>query len=233
MLVKKLEEYFPDIELVGECETAETALLDILRLRPDLIFLDIQLPDKNGLWLAEQLMQMKGDTFALPEIIFTTGFTYSEYLLKAFQLAAIDYLVKPIQPEDLTKAITRFKERNPSTGVQSLMEAIRQEKLLKFKNYSGLLLVKPEDIAYIEADADYARIFLINGEEEYIFERLGVIEKKLPQEIFLRAGKSLIVNRKYIRKINARSSTIQISTPSQTFNIEVSKITIRQLKDIL
>jgi two-component system LytT family response regulator len=233
-LQQKLAENHPEIEVVAACENAESALIEILRLQPDLIFLDIQLPDKNGLWLADQLHQMSCETFRPPGIIFTTAFSDSEYLLNAIRLAAIDYLVKPIMLDSLSLSIARFKKRaNPSTSIQTLMNTIQREKILKFKNFNGLLLLKPEDVAYIKADGNYAQIALANGDMDEIFERLGEIEKNLPEETFLRAGKSLILNRKYVRQINTKKFIVQIATPFTSYSLPVSEGGIKQLKDSL
>ena len=232
MLREKLEQHFPDMEIVAECKNAEEALIEILRLRPDLLFLDIQMPGKNGLWLADELLQMKGDTFTPPDVIFTTGYTYPEYLMKAFELAAIDYIVKPVSLSRLEKAIARFRDRaGKTTGLQNMSEAIKSDKLLKLKSYNGLFLLRPEEIVYVEADGNYAVMYLYGGSKEHVFERLGEIEKKLPIETFSRAGKSVVINRKYIRKITDTSA--HLVTPSATFKVEVSRIAIKQLKDML
>ncbi|MDR1632746.1 MAG: LytTR family DNA-binding domain-containing protein [Dysgonamonadaceae bacterium] len=232
MLRAKLEQLFSDMEIIAECENAEDALTEILRLRPDLLFLDIQMPGKDGLWLANELMAMKGETFTPPDIIFTTGYTYQEYLLKAFELAAIDYLVKPIGMENLKKAVDRYKERaGITTGLQNLIDAIKDEKLLKLKSYNGLFLLRPDDIAYIEADRDYSCVFLANGTREDVFERLGEIEQKLPPEIFLRTGRSIIVNRKYIRKIT--DASLLLVTPHASYVVEISRSAVKQIKDTL
>ena len=229
MLREKLMQHFTGMEVVAECENAEDALIAILRLRPDLLFLDIQMPGKNGLWLADELIRMKGNTFSPPDIIFTTGYTYPEYLLKAFELAAIDYLVKPVSVESLEKTVTRYRKRTGiTTGLQNLMDTISDEKLLKFKSYNGLFLLRPDDIVYVEADRDYACMFFANGTKEDIFERLGEIEKKLPPETFLRAGKSVVVNRKYIRKIT--DTALQFVTPTASYSVEISRSATRQLK---
>jgi DNA-binding LytR/AlgR family response regulator len=230
MLREKLEQHFPDMKIVAECENAEDALIEILRLRPDLLFLDIQMPGKNGLWLAEELMQMKGETFTPPDIIFTTGYTYPEYLLKAFELAAVDYLVKPVSVENLQKTVERYRERaGTTTGLQNLMDAIQDEKLLKFKSYNGMFLLRPDDIVYIEADREYVCIFFASGAKEDAFERLGVIESKLPPEIFMRAGKSVVVNKKYIRKITDK--TLHLATPTANYQVEISKSALKELKE--
>ena len=231
MLRNKLE-HFDDMEIVAECENAEDALIQVLRLRPDLLFLDIQMPGKNGLWLADELMQMKIDTFTPPDIIFTTGYVNSEYMLKAFELAAVGYLVKPISIGSLEKAITRFREQaGKTTGLQNLKDAIGKEQLLKLKSCNGLFMLRPSDIAYIEADRDYASIFFSNGVKDDVFERLGEIEKKFPKEIFLRIGRSIIVNREYIRKITG--SSLQLTTPDTEYTIKISREAIRQLKEII
>jgi Response regulator of the LytR/AlgR family len=232
-LQQKLADNCPDIEVVAMCENAENALIEILRQQPDLIFLDIQLPDKNGLWLADQLHQMSCATFTPPGIIFTTAFSDSEYLFEAIRLAAIDYLLKPVMIENLLLAVGRFKKRsNPKEGLQMLMQTFQNERILKFKNFKGLLLLKPADIAYFAADGNYAQIYLANGESDAIFERLGEIEKTLPEDTFIRAGKSLIVNRQYVRQINTRKSTVQIMTPSLLCDLSVSESGIKQLKEI-
>jgi DNA-binding LytR/AlgR family response regulator len=229
MLREKLTQHFPDLEIVAECESAEDALIEVLRLRPDLLFLDIQMSGKNGLWLADELIRMKCDTFAPPDIIFTTGYTYPEYLLKAFELAAIDYLVKPVSVDNLGKAVARYRERaGTTTGLQNLMDAINEEKLLKFKSYNGIFVLRPDDIAYVEADRDYACMFFANGAKEEVFERLGEIEKKLPTDTFLRAGKSVVINRKYIRKI--AGAALQLVTPAASYTVEISRNAIRELK---
>lgn len=174
-------------------------------------------------------MLLAGETFTPPEVIFTTGYTYSEYLVKAFEVAAIDYLVKPVSVESLTKAIERYRRRAGTvSGLQGLAEAVEDERLLKFKSYNGLFLFRPEDIVYVEADRDYACMFLAGGAKEDVFERLGEIERRLPADTFIRAGKSVVVNRRYIRKIT--DSAIRLVTPTASYTVEISRNAIKQLK---
>ncbi len=232
-LLQKLSEFHPEIEVIVTCEDAETALVEILRHQSQLLFLDIHLPGKNGLWLADQLNQMSCKTFTPPGIIFTTAYNDSEYLLSAIRIAAIDYLIKPVLIDNLSLAISRFRKRSDaSSTVHTLMNVIQNEKMFRFKSFNGLLLVKAEDIAYVEGDRNYARMALANGESEPIFERLGEIEQALPADIFSRIGKSLIVNKRYIRRINARKSTVQLATPFTTYIVEVSAGALKQLKSM-
>ena len=232
MLREKLEQHFSDMEIVAECENAEDALIEILRLRPDLLFLDIQMTGKNGLWLVDELIRMKGKTFTPPDTIFTTGYTYPEYLLKAFELAAIDYLVKPVSVISLGQAITRYRQRaGAATGLQNLSQALDDEVLIKFKSYNGLFLLRPQDIVYVEADREYACMFFASGAKEDVFERLGEIEKKLPPQTFIRAGKSVIINRKYIRKLT--DTSLQLATQSAKYQVDISRSAMKQLKETL
>jgi two-component system LytT family response regulator len=228
----KIAQAFPDMEIIAECENAEEALIAILQLHPDLLFLDIQMPGKNGLWLADELMQRKCETFTPPDIIFTTGYAYPEYLLKAFELAAIDYLTKPVSVENLEKAVARYRRRaGITTGLQNMADAINKETLLRFKSYNGLFLFHPDDIVYVEADKEYACMYFHNGAKEDVFARLGDIEKKLPPDTFLRAGKSYIINRKFIRQIT--NNTLQLATPAANYSLELYRSVIKQLKETL
>jgi len=232
MLLQKLTDNHPDIEIVAVCENAETGLVKILQQQPDLIFLDIQMPEHNGLWLAEQISELGCDSFRCPGIIFTTAYTDAEYLLKAFKLAAIDYLVKPIGVEALAKAIEKFKgKRDPQVSAQNLMKVMRHEQLIYFKNYSGILLLKEEEILCIRADGNYAVLTMYNGETDDIFERIGEIEKRMPANTFMRAGKSLIINRNYIRKINIKNCTVQLASDKAAIDVDIPENVVKELKN--
>jgi two-component system LytT family response regulator len=106
-LKSKLETYHPDIDILAMCEDAESALEIILRNKPQFLFLDIQLPGQNSMWLLEQLQK----TGKLPQIIFTTAYTDPGYLLKAIKFSATDYLNKPISIVELAQAVEKAKKR--------------------------------------------------------------------------------------------------------------------------
>ncbi|GHT77273.1 DNA-binding response regulator [Bacteroidia bacterium] len=235
-LKQKLSETFPgEMEIAAVCGNAENALFEIMHRRPDLIFLDIQMPGNDGLWLADRLLSLKDNDFSPPEIIFTTAFSYSEYLLKAFDLAAVSYLIKPIRVEELVKAVSRYQERVQTriSGMQNLMDAIKEEKLLKFKSLKGVLFLQPDNIAYIKADHNYVVLKLADGKEEDVFESISDLEAKLPTDIFMRTGKSYIINRKYVRQLDTRSSALQLHTAAGMYKIEVSRAALKLLKETL
>jgi two-component system LytT family response regulator len=230
-LKQKIEEKYPDIEIISLCESAESALIEILRLQPELLFLDIQLQGENGLWLAEQMYKLACETFCPPCVIFTTAYTDSEYLLRAFQLAAVDYLVKPIAIDKLEVAIDRFRSKiNASSSLGIMMNTFEKENIMRFRSSNGLILLREDDITFVRADGNYSEMGLANGNREDIFERLGEIEAKLPKGNFERFGKSFIINKKYIRRLNFKKNIIQMSTPQITFDIEAPSVVIKLLK---
>ncbi len=206
-LVQKLAEYHPDVEVVAQCEDAADAIKAVLMHRPDVLFLDIQLKEKDAMWLLEQLR----DVTVLPYIIFTTAYDTSEYLLKAIKFAAVDYLLKPIDILDLSRAVKKVRDKineqnGSSKNVPSLPETYG------FHTFNSTLLLKASDIMYITADGNYCNMFLATGKEETIFERLGEIEHKLTGTSVVRAGKSHLVNKDYIYKLEYKKKVCVLQT---------------------
>ena len=205
-LIQKLNEYHPEIKVAATFDDAETALETILKVKPDLLFLDIQLPGKNSLWLLEELSSA---LTTMPYIIFTTAYKETDYLLKAIKFQVVDYLLKPVSILDLAKAITKMKEKSNN-------KAILEHKY-SFQTFNSILLVSESEIVYCEADGNYCKMFTIRNTEEAIFERLGEVETKLlPTKLFIRAGKSHLINKKHIYKIDARKQICFLKTSNDT-----------------
>jgi len=163
-----------------------------------MLFLDIQLPEKNSLWLIDTLKKIT--SVPLPHIIFTTAFNDSEYLLKAVKLSAVDYLLKPVALDELAAAIQKVKEKmnQPSKSKET-------DKTFSFKTLNSILLARENDIVYCEADGNYCQFLLSNNKKEMVFERLGdVAEKICDGTKIVRAGRRYLVNLDYITKINTK-----------------------------
>ena len=207
-LIQKLTEYHPDIEVVAQCEDADTALKDILAYRPDVVFLDIQLKEKNSMWLLEQLK----DATELPYIIFTTAYDTPEYLLKAIKFAAVDYLLKPVDLIELSGAIKKLKNRIKEQKIQIKNTPDFPDTVFSFHTYNSTLVLKASDILYVIADGNYCNMFLTTGNEETIFERLGEIEQKLKGTTVIRAGKSHLVNKSYVYKLEYKKRICVLQT---------------------
>ena len=216
-LKAKLETYHPDIRIMDMCEEAEQALERVLRHKPQLLFLDIQLPGKNSLWLLEQLQTALP---YMPQIIFTTAYTDPEYLLKAIKFSAVDYLNKPVNIVELASAVKKAKKK---IREENAAKNFPVKKVYTFRTLNSQLILSEKDIVYIQANGNYSQVKLLQDKNELIFERLGEIEKKLDEELFFRAGRSLIINRRYIRKISTKNRYCTLVTPTESYKITLPK----------
>lgn len=185
-----LAEYCPEIELVAECENLPEGVKAIRKHQPDLVLLDIEMPGHSGLELVD-FFDEKEINFA---IIFTTA--YNEYAIQAFKLSALDYLLKPIVPEELINAIARL-ERQKGIQFKALAENIQNESFEKIAVPSGssLLLLKLSEIIYIKGEGSYSEIFMQDKTKHMVSRNLKNFEEILQKDKrFLRTHKSYIVN---------------------------------------
>lgn len=216
-LLQKLETYHPDIEVVACCESYEDALTAILRHRPDILFLDIQLQGHTSLELLRELKE----AIPLPHIIFTTAYSNSEYLLEALRFAAADYLLKPVDVSDLAKALHRIEERDATT-FSSTPPPLAHSGKCPFRTLNGTLYAGKEEVIYVRANGNYSNIMLDEG-EEIVLERLGVIENKLGTEHFIRAGRNLLLNRNLIYRVNRKHKCCILRTHTgREYSLELS-----------
>ncbi|MDL2227957.1 LytTR family DNA-binding domain-containing protein [Odoribacter sp. OttesenSCG-928-L07] len=221
-LLQKLKDYHPEIQVLADCEDAETAIEMILKLRPEILFLDIQLSGQNSIWLLEQLQ----DTSVNPYIIFTTAYNEPEYLLKAIKLDAVAYLLKPVNIQELAQAVKKVEDKinhiNVDTGHCTVST---------FKTLNSILVLKQDEILYCEADGNYCQLYLENGTVEIIFERLGELEKRLLNTSIIRAGKSFLININYVYKIDNKHNICMLkSTKEKLYNIKLSPSGIEAIK---
>jgi two-component system LytT family response regulator len=189
----RLLDAFPAIELVGEAENGREAVGRIRELRPDLVFLDIQMPGWDGFRVIEELE-------APPYIVFATAF--DEYALRAFDAAAVDYLLKPIDPKRLAVAVERALDaasrRDFGDKLSRLAEALdKQEgqplRHIGVRKGDRIVVVRPEDVFYFEARAKETSLF--TKDHEHIVDRsLKQLEGELDSRRFFRCHRSFIVN---------------------------------------
>jgi len=194
-----LEEYKESIQLIGEVDTGKKAIDLIQEKQPDVIFLDIQLPDMTGF---DVLSKIEGT----PLIVFTTA--YSEYALKAFESYSIDYLVKPISAERFAKAMDKLlnwgdKSKLDLSLIQEMFLQLKQPKesfsfAIKLKD--KILLVDYKNIAFFNAEDKYVNIHLENGKSYLLSKTLTQLSEDLPPE-FVRVHRSYIVNQKRVVEI--------------------------------
>jgi two-component system LytT family response regulator len=187
----------PGVEIVGECRDGNSAVAAIHKLSPDLVFLDVQMPEVDGFAVLEQL-----DPQRMPAIVFVTA--YDQYAIKAFEVAALDYLLKPFDRERFGKALARGcmeHERRNSPDVNArLLSALTEWKQRKqyverlvVRSGGRVFFLRADELDCIEAAGNYVRLHV--GKEEYLHrETMGNIEKSLDPERFARVHRSWIVN---------------------------------------
>jgi len=191
-----LKSYCPDVQIIGEAHGVESAYLNIRTLNPDLVFLDIQMEDGTGFDLLEKLKHV---SFT---VIFTTAF--DAFAIKAFKYSAIDYLLKPIDPDELIDAIAKARRQlnQNHIKVDQLLKFQRgeQQDRITISSSEGLTIVKLEDIIRLESDSNYTHFFLKAGEKITVPKSLKEYEDILPDDRFFRIHQSHIVNLSYVKK---------------------------------
>lgn len=196
-----LQEHADTVEVIGEAGTGQEALRQIEALKPDLLFLDIQMPDLTGFEVLERLEQK-------PNVIFTTA--YEQYAIKAFENFSVDYLLKPIREDRLELSIQklqRFGRLNQDLNLSGLQEIISQLKAppkataLPIRTGDRITLVRFEQIAYLEAEDKYVYVHSTDGQKFLTDQTLSVLEEKLPENFF-RIQKSYIINKERIREMH-------------------------------
>ncbi len=222
-LLQKLEDFRPMVEVVDSCDDFNKALSSILRHRPQLLFLDIQLQGQNALQLLDELQK----SIPLPHIIFTTAYNDREYLMKAIKLQAVDYLLKPIDRNELAIAISKIVNLHQQETATPTSNADTERKL--FKTANGHLFISPDDILYICADGNYA-VVTTTTDEVMVTESLIVIESRLKSDVFIRADRKSIINKRHIYRINTKKNTcIFRSTDGTEKELSLSQRGIRLL----
>ncbi|MEO9476853.1 MAG: response regulator [Cyclobacteriaceae bacterium] len=180
-----------DIEIVGEAANVDEALTQITKLNPDLIFLDIQMPGESGFDLLEKLEKV-------PEVIFTTAF--DEFAIKAFDVNALDYLLKPIQPERLGAAINKIKKENHIDALYD-KKTLGSNDQVFVKDGDRCWFVRLEDVRLFESDGNYIKVFFANN-KPMIHKSLNALDERLDSRSFFRASRKHIINLGWVENID-------------------------------
>ena len=199
--LKKLLQDFSEIEVIDEASNVAEGLEKIEQHNPDLIFLDIQMPGKTGFDLLEELERS-------PKVIFTTA--YDEFALKAFEVNALDYLLKPVEPRRLSDAIQKLHfEENRDTGANghggpnTLLRSnglLGENDQVFVKDGERCWFVKLNEIRLFESVGNYAKVFFA-GNKPLILKSLNSLEERLDDKVFFRANRKHIINMRWIEKI--------------------------------
>ena len=199
-LKQKILQHCAEIKIIAICDNPQKGITAIEELKPDLVFLDIEMPVINGFTLLQQLIYKNF------ELIFVTA--YDHYAIKAIRYSALDYLVKPVEIEDLKNAIERAVQKRtdniPNQQLELLLENITTERI-KFKRIAvptteGLQFIRIDDIIYLEASINYTKFYLTQNIKYVVSKTLKEFEDMLPEQTFFRIHNSYIINTNFVEQ---------------------------------
>jgi two-component system, LytTR family, response regulator len=195
-----LKTYAPQVKIEALCSDAQKGIEEIKRHRPDLVFLDIEMPHMNGFDMLEQFDELFFD------VVFTTA--YDQFAIKAFRYSALNYLLKPVDPDDLKETIRRVEHRKMvplkeqmDVLMQSIREAGRQPLArIALTTADGMLFVATEEIVFCESDSNYTTVVMKGGQKILVSKTLKDIDETLSGNNFYRIHNSFLVNLNHIKK---------------------------------
>ncbi len=221
-LIKLLEEH-PSIEVVGEAMNAEEAEQMITEHNPDLLFLDIQMPGRTGFQLLESLD-------SAPLVVFTTA--YDEFALKAFEVNALDYLLKPIHPDRLSEAVQKINEKERSRGGRARDKKLGLEDQVFVKDGDRCWFVSLTNIRLFESDGNYIKVYFDNN-RPMIHKSLNALDEKLDERAFFRASRKHIVNLSWVEAIEPWFNGGLMVKLKGGDKVEVSRRQAAKFKDMM
>ena len=222
--LKSLLAEYKDIEVIAECTNAAEAKEKIALLKPDVVFLDIQMPGKNGLELAQELSPV-------PELIFITA--HDEFALRAFEVNALDYLLKPIQPERLAEAVKKLLNKDEEQlPMEEFRTVLTDEDQVFLKDGERCWFVKLANVRLFESEGNYVRVHFENS-KPLILRSLNNLEQRLSPNSFFRASRKHIVNLRWIENIEPWFNGGLMVKLRGGEQIEISRRQSVKLKDMM
>jgi two-component system LytT family response regulator len=227
-VVREYLRQHPSLQLVEECNDGFEGLKAIQQHKPDLVFLDIQMPKINGF----EMLELVDDP---PSVIFTTAF--DEYAIRAFETHAVDYLLKPFDQQRFDKAVAKWQESqqggsNTRELVETAAQSPGQSQRIVVKNGSRIKIIPAHDIEYLEAADDYVKI---HTKEGYFLKNktMSHFEKSLDMEQFSRCHRSYIVNLQQITRIDPYEKDNHVAVLRSGVKVPVSRSGYSRLKEVL
>lgn len=214
---------FSQIQIVGEAANADEAMDKVESLKPDLIFLDISMPEKNGFEFLEELTQA-------PEVIFVTA--YDQYAIKAFEANALDYILKPVKPERLQQAIEKATKQIEERRVRSSHSSLTGNSQVFIKDGDKCYFVRISDIFLLESAGNYVKVYFDN-KKPLLHKSLNLLEEKLPQDMFFRVNRQQMINLNYIQNIESYFKGGLHVTLKSGHSVEVSTRQAVRFKELM
>lgn len=207
LLQLQLAENCPNTEVIATFTNSAKALAEIELLNPDLLFLDIEMPVINGFELLEKILHLDFS------IVFVTA--YNQYALKAFRFNALDYLVKPVDTEELIEAISKAQKSIKPTSAQldMLQKQLRGQPVTKIAiaGQTGVSFIDLSNIIYSEASNNYSKLILSDGSTFLVSKTLKDVQEVLEEETFLRVHRQYIINLNHVKQLNRNEGILTMT----------------------
>jgi two-component system LytT family response regulator len=216
--LRRLLQSHDDVTIVGEAANADEALSQIRRLNPDVVFLDVEMPGRSGLELLEELEDF-------PAVIFTTA--YQEYAVRAFEVSALDYLLKPIAADRLDAALDKVRKIVSPRGTGP-----ERKQRVFLREGERCWIVPLEEIRVLESEGNYTRVYFA-GNRPLIYKSLNALEARLDPETFFRASRSHIVNLRDIQSLAPQPDGGLVATLTGGIKVGISRRQSRKLKELM
>jgi two-component system LytT family response regulator len=228
-LEKILSEY-ENVRVMSKISDPSKAVEAILQIKPDLLFMDIQMPGITGFDIVNRLNL----TTVKPAIIFVTAF--EQYAIRALRASAFDYLLKPVDRGEMVQVIDRYilksAEKKLEFNYSKLLDLINGKKL-RFNTTGGFVVVDPREIVYIQADWNYSELFLSKEKHELIALNLGKVENMLPKGKFARISRSVIINLDYLEKVHRSKRLCLLKKENISYEFKIPLLRIRFLEGLI
>lgn len=212
---------FNEIELIAKTTSPQKGIQILTKKKPDIVFLDIDMPDIDGLEVAEAIRKNNLKT----EVVFTTA--HSKYAFKALDVEPLDYLLKPFGPEDIIAVMnryqTRVKRRELERRMNFLMKNNTVDQKVKLPTRTGFIFVNPDDIMLYEADSNYCRIYTIDAENELIMLNILKVISIANSKRVLKASRSAYFNLQYLKKIDKKTLTCTLNYKDLTLETKIKR----------
>lgn len=230
-----LDRYFPEIAIIGEAESVKTGIVAMEKHKPQVVFLDIHLSDGTGFDILEEVLRVHGKTSS--HIVFITA--HEQYALKAFKFSALDFLLKPVDPEELQKTVNKIKEtlekNNSFEHIDLLLENIRKKvdnfKRIALSTSDGIHLFEISDIIRCESQDNYTKFYIKNHKPLLISKTLKEYEELLGEHGFERIHQSHLINLAFLKSYIKNDGGYVIMADNT--NIPISQRKKERLQDLI
>jgi two-component system, LytTR family, response regulator len=214
--------------VIAKAPSADKALEIVVNEIPDMVFLDIHMPEKNGFQLVEYFRKYLLNTC----VVFVTA--HAEFAINAMKVAAFDYLLKPVLMADLKETILRFKAMKRQSAQLEKNEDVKERRLrnckIKFNTRTGYILISPDEIMYCEADVNYTNLYFNTHDHEIVTVNLGKVEELMAHYNFYRISRSILINHTYLSKADRKRKQCILVKGEERITLEISPNHIRDLE---